>query len=348
MNHYRSATLLCCSLALALTGYATTSSAIADDFYKGKTVSLIIGSGAGGGYDTYSRVLARHMSKHIPGKPKIVPQNMQGAASIKAANYLYKNAPQDGTVFGAVFNTLPVQPIIGRKGAKYDPKKFNWIGSIGKHQNLCATWHQSSVKSIDDAKKQRVVVAATSPASNSSIFPTFLNKSVGTKFKVITGYKTSAARLAVTRREADGICGLSYQTLLAAEPDWILKKQVNLLLQFGLKPHPDLKGVPMALDLLKSKADRDLLTFLMIPQEMGRPYVTGPNVPRQRTATLRTAFDKTMRDAEFKSAAKRVRMKIEPITGQAMHKLVVRLESMPRSTIKAAAQLLLKKKKKKK
>ena len=317
------------------------------NFYKDRSVTMIIGSGAGGGYDLYSRVLARHMGRHLPGNPHIIPKNMGGAGSIKATNYIYNVAPRDGSIFASVFNTLPIQPLVGRKGVRYDATKLSWVGSIGKHQNICTTWHTSPINTFDKAKSHEVVVAATGASGNAAIFPKLFNQMFGTKFKVVTGYKSSGALLAVVQGETAGICGMSYQTLLASAPDWILKKQVNILAQIGLTPHPALKGVPMVLDMVKTKADRDILTFLMIPQEMGRPYTAGPGIPKNRLAALRKAFDDTMTDPAFLRDAEKARMKVEPITGAAMEKLVARLGAMPQETIKNVAKLLVRKKKKK-
>ncbi|MEK9683075.1 MAG: hypothetical protein VW226_00880 [Rhodospirillaceae bacterium] len=325
--------------------------AIADDvrgFYSGKSVTMLIGAGAGGGYDTYSRVLANHMGRNIPGTPNIIAKNMPGGASIKAANYLYNVAPKDGSVIAAVFNTLPFAPIVGKKGPKFDIYKFAWIGSMGKHQNICAMWHQSPTKSISDARQRRTVVAATGATGNAAVFPKIFNSAAGTKFKVVTGYKAAGARLAVTRGEADGICGMSYQTLVASNPAWFQEKKLNIIAQIGLKPHPDMKGVPMALDLIQGEAERDLLTFLMIPQEMGRPYTAAPGLPKARIAALRSAFDATMKDPKFLADAKRTRLVLDPINHKQMTALVKQLGAMPKNTIASARALLVKKKKKKK
>lgn len=332
---------------LALAG-APASGQPAASFYQGATVTMLVGSGAGGGYDTYSRVLARHMGRHIPGNPNIIVKNMPGGGSIKAANYLYNVSPKDGSVFAALYNTLPLQPLVRRKGLKFDIRKFNWIGSIGKHQNICVTWHASPIKTFDQAKQRQVVVAATGASGNAAVYPKIFNQVLGTKFKVVTGYKASGARLAVQRGEADGICGMSYQTLLASNPAWIIDKKINILAQIGLKPYPALKGVPMVLDMVKKQADRDILTFLMIPQEMGRPYAAPPGVPHDRLAALRSAFMATMKDAAFLKDAERTRLKVEPIDHTEMEGLVDRLNSMPAATVERAAKLLAKKKKKKK
>ena len=323
--------------------------AVADDvaeFYKGRQVDMLIGSGAGGGYDTYSRVLAQHMGRHIPGNPNIVPKNMPGGASIKAANYMYNVAPKDGSVFAAVFNTLPFAPVVGKKGPKFDIHKFAWIGSIGKHQNICATWHASKTKTLEDARARETIVAATGATGNAAVFPTIFNKALGTKFKVVLGYKASGARMAVTRGEADGICGMSYQTLLSSNPTWFTEKKINIIAQIGLKPHPDMKGVPMALDLIKDKADRDLMTFLMLPQEMGRPYTAAPGLPKARIAALRSAFAATMTDPKFLDDARRTRLVVESIGPEEMTALVRQLADMPKPTIDAARNILVKKKKK--
>lgn len=337
------------TFALALMPLAGT--ALADevsDFYMGRSITMLIGSGAGGGYDTYSRVLGRHMGRHIPGNPHIVPQNMPGGASIKAANYMYNVAPKDGSVFAAVFNSLPIAPIVGKKGPKFDIKKFAWIGSIGKLQNICATWHTSKTRTFADTKARQTVVSATGATGNAAVYPTIFNGVLGTKFKVVQGYKASGARLAVTRGEADGICGMAYQTLLASNPTWFSEKKLNILAQIGLKPHPALKGVPMVMDMIKSQSDRDLLTFLMIPQEMGRPYTAAPGLPRARIAALRGAFAATMKDPKFLNDAKRTRLIVEPIGHAEMSALVTKLAAMPKPTIASAAKLLVKKKKKKK
>lgn len=336
------------ALAAATAGPVAAQSMTGEvaEFYKGRQVDMLIGSGAGGGYDTYSRVLAQHMGRHIPGSPNIVPKNMPGGASIKAANYMYNVAPKDGSVFAAVFNTLPFAPVVGKKGPKFDIHKFAWIGSIGKHQNICATWHASKTKTLADAKMRETIVSATGATGNAAVFPAIFNKALGTKFKIVLGYKASGARMAVTRGEADGICGMSYQTLLSSNPTWFTEKKINIIAQIGLKPHPDMRGVPMALDLIKDKADRDLMTFLMLPQEMGRPYTAAPGLPKARIAALRSAFAATMKDPKFLDDARRTRLVVEPIGPSEMTALVRQLADMPKPTIDAARKILVKKKKK--
>ena len=341
-----------CALALALCGGVLLAPAAkaqpVEAFYKGNNVTLLIGSDAGGGYDVYSRVLARHMGRHIPGNPHIVAKNMPGAGSLKATSYLYNVAPKDGSVFAAVFNTIPLQPLVREGELKFDVKKLSWLGSIGKHQNICATWAQGPIKSFEQAKTEQVVVAATGAAGNAAVYPKIFNEVLGTRFKIVTGYKSTGARLAVIRGEAHGICGMSYQTLLSASPEWILDRKVNILAQIGLHPHPALKGVPMALDMMKTEADRNMLTFLMIPQEMGRPYVAPPTTQGDRLAALRAAFMATMADPAFIADSDKVRMKIEAIDHAEMNALIDRLYAMPEETVARARRLLQQKKKAKK
>lgn len=328
-----------------------SAGAIADpvaDFYKGRNVVMLIGSGAGGGYDTYSRAMGRYMGKHIPGKPNIIAQNMQGAGSIKATNYLYNVAPKDGSYFAAVFNNVILPPIVGHRPVKFDLAKLNWIGSIGKQQNICVTWHKNPVKTFEQAKRQEVVVSATGATGNAAIFPRIFNLTLGTKFKVVTGYKATGARLAVERGETGGICGMSYQTLLASNPDWILKKKINILAQIGLKPHPALKGVPMILDMMKDPADRAMMELLVIPQEMGRPFAAPPGVPKARLAALRRAFAMTMKDPAFLKEAKRIRLSVEPIGHIEIERLVKQAYATPKEVIARARSFLKRSKKKKK
>jgi len=332
----------CLTLSTTVAGAQSTA-----DFYKGTTVNIIVGAGAGGGYDTYTRVLAKHMRRHVPGAPNIIVTNMPGAASVKAANFLYNVAPKDGSVFAAVSTTLPLLPLMGRKGLKFDVSKLNWIGSIGQHQHICAVWHTSPIKSFDDAKKREVVLAATGATGNAAVYPKIFNQVLGTKFKVLTGYRAQSAWLAMQRGETDGMCGLSYQTLEATNPGWLRDKKITILAQIGLTPHPSLKGVPMVLDMMNKESDRNIMTFLMIPQKMGRPYVAPPAVPQARLSALRNAFMATMADSTYQTEAARTRLKVEPIDHAEMASLVKRLNAMPKETIKRATSLLARKKKRK-
>ena len=331
------------ALFVALAGLTIPLSAHAEsvgDFYANHSITLYIGSGAGGGYDVYGRAMARHLGDHIPGHPSVIVQNMVGAAGIKALQYLYNAAPKDGTAIAAPYNTTAFQPLLLDKKPKYDALKIDWIGSMGKHQNICVAWHGSAFKSFDQVKKQQMVVAAAGVTGNAAVYPKLFNEMLGTKFKIISGYTAKETRLAVERGEAQGICGMSYQTLLASDPAWIKDGKVRILLQIGLHPYPALKGVPMALDLVKKPQDKNMLEFLMLQQEVGRPIAAPPGIPADRLAALRKAFDETMKDPKFLAEAKKLRLKIEPVGGVEMLQLIKRTYDMPKAVIARAKALL--------
>ena len=251
----------------------------AADFYKGKQVRLIVASGPGGGYDTYSRVLARYMPAHVPGTPGFVVQNMDGAGGLKATNYMYAVAPKDGTAFVSTYNALTTQPLIDKHGIEYDALKFSWIGSMGKQQQICVTWNTSPIKTIEQTMQKELTVSATGATGNSATLPRLLNALIGTKFHVVLGYGTTEQRLALERGEVDGVCGLSYTTLIASNPDWILNKKVNILLQTGDAPHPAMPDVPLVINMVKKPEDKSIVRLYALPGDIGRPYAAPPGVP---------------------------------------------------------------------
>jgi tripartite-type tricarboxylate transporter receptor subunit TctC len=333
------------SMAALAAGFAAAGHAQTPDaFYKGKQIRLIIASGSGGGYDTYGRVLARWMPSHVPGKPTFVVQNMDGAGGLKATNYTYAVAPKDGTAFTATYNALTIEPLIGGHGVEYDPLKFNWIGSMGKQQQICTTWNSSPVRTIEDAMKREVTTSATGATGNSATLPKLLNELLGTKFKVISGYGTNEMRLAVERGEVEGICGLSYTTLLASNPDWILNKKINILLQTGDSRHPAMPDVPLAVEKAKSPQDKAILRLYSTPEEVGRPFVAPPGVPSDRVTALRRAFDATMKDKGFLADAEKTHLEIDPVTGEQMQKLLEQAYASPPVVIQKVREVVGRKK----
>ena len=272
------------ALACVLTLPAMTVSAQAPaEFYKGRQVTLLIGGGAGGGYDVYYRTLARYLPKHIPGNPNIVPKNLPAASGLAAASTLYTTAEKDGSVIGAFPNNVPMDPLFGNPGARYDALKFNWLGSIGKLQNVCATWHTSPVKTIEQTREREVIVSAAGATSNTAIMPKVLNALLGTKFKVVAGYDPgSGLTLSIERGEAEGICGLSWSTMKASRPHWIRDNLLNVIVQMGLDKLPDLPNVPSALDLVSDPEKKQVLELILIRQEPGRPLAVPPGVPADR------------------------------------------------------------------
>jgi tripartite-type tricarboxylate transporter receptor subunit TctC len=300
---------------------------------------MIIPAGAGGGYDTYARVLAQHLEKHIPGHPSIVNQNMPGASGMLATNWAAGVAPKDGTVLVATYNTLLLEPLFGNPAVKYDPREFEWIGSMGKQQQICVTWHTSPIKTIAQAKEREIVVAATGATGNSATMPKMLNAMLGTKFKVVTGYSTSESRLAVERGEAEGICGLSYSTLNASNPEWIINKRINVLVQTGAKAQEGLADVPLLIDLVPNPEDKKVLEILAYPEEMGRPFFMPPGTPKPLVNVMRRAFDATMKDPAFLADAEKSRLELDPVTGEEMEEMIKQAFKTPKALVQRAMEI---------
>jgi tripartite-type tricarboxylate transporter receptor subunit TctC len=326
---------------VALLQSATAWAQSVEEFYKSKPINMLIGGGAGGGYDVYYRALARHLSKHIPGQPNIIPRNQPAASGLAAAAALYTTAEKDGSTIGAFPNNVPMDPLFGNPGARYDALKLNWIGSIGKLQNVCATWHTSTIKSIEQAQQREVIVAAAAAPTNTAIMPRVLNALVGTKFKPIIGYDPgSGLTMAVERGEAEGICGLSWSTMKASRPHWIREKLLNVIVQMGLDKLADLPTVPAALDLVSDPVKKQVLTLILIRQEPGRPVAAPPGVPADRLAALRRAFDLTMKDPDFAAEAEKLQLEIEPLTAAEIDKLLATAYATPKPVVQQAAELL--------
>ena len=310
-----------------------------ESLYAGKQIRMVIANGAGGAYDIYARILAEHLSRHIPGNPSIIDQNMPIAGGMQATNWAYAAAPRDGSVILATFNSLLAEPLYANPAARYDPRQFEYIGSISKQQNVCATWHTNPVKTIAQAKTAEVIVTATGSSSDSAILPRVLNAVLGTKFKVVLGYSTADSRLAVERGEADGVCGLSWSTLKAASPQWIEKKLLNVLLQTGAKPQPDLPNVPLLIDLVASPDDKKAIELLSFQQEMGRPFLMPPDTPKEIVTMMRRAFDATVADPLFLADAGKAFLEVDPMTGERMEQLVENAYATPKPLLERAVEL---------
>jgi tripartite-type tricarboxylate transporter receptor subunit TctC len=308
--------------------------------YEGKQIRMVIGSGAGGGYDVYARFLARHLARHIPGNPTIVSQNMPAASGLAATNWAYSAAaPRDGSVILATYNALLDDPLYGSPVARFDPLKFEAIGSIAKQQTVCATWHTSPIKTIAQARQQQVTVSATGSSGDRATMPRILNALLGTKFKVINGYSTTGSMLAVERGEVDGMCGVSWSTLKVSNPDWVKNKRLNVMIQAGNKPQAGLADVPLVVDLATTAEDRALIELLFFPQEMGRPFVMPPGTPTELVNTIRRAFYATMKDEAFLAEAKKSLFDINPLTGEQMEAILRRAYATPKAMVRRAGEL---------
>ena len=338
----RSIGLLSAALgAIALIGAPAESygASALEKFYKVKGLRVVVGSGAGGGYDTYTRSFTRHFYRHIPGQPRIIVQNMPGASGIRATNFGYNKAPRDGSWMMATYQSLIDENLLGNRKIKFDVKKFNWIGSIGKTHHICVTWKgRSKITNLKQAIGNPLTVSATGRAGNSATVPLLLNQTVGTKFKVIAGYSTTGARMALERGEVDAICGLGYSTLKASNADWFLKGKINIVAQIALKRHAEFPNVPNAIELV-SASDRKVYQFFGVAQQMGRPYVAPPKIPADKLAALRGAFNATVKDKAFLKDMKKLRLSVDPLTGQQMEKLIDRLYATPQPVLNRVAEL---------
>ncbi|MEI6790146.1 MAG: hypothetical protein WCK42_03075 [Myxococcaceae bacterium] len=312
----------------------------AEDFYRGQSISMYVGSGVGGGYDAVARVVSRNLSKHIPGRPNIIVKNMPGAGGLTNANYMYSVAPRDGLSIAAPFNTALLLPIFKDPIAKFDPREFTWIGSTDKQQGVCVTWNTSSVKTLQDAKLKTVLTGTTGLNATPGTFPFLLNTVLDTKFRIIGGYQTSELRLALERGEIESICGLAIQTHLAVNAHWFRDKLVNELVQFGLTKHRALPNVPLALELMKNDDDRKLLEFIMIPHEFGRPFIAPPGIAGEKRDALRAAFSKMIIDQDFLTESERSQQFVDPLTGAEIHELLKRAYDTPQAIIDKATAIL--------
>ncbi|HUZ71942.1 MAG TPA: tripartite tricarboxylate transporter substrate-binding protein [Stellaceae bacterium] len=313
-------------------------------FYAGKNVDLYIGSTAGGGYDSYARLVARHLGAHIPGHPTIVPINMPGAGSNKLAYYIYAVAPKDGTAMGAIFPGAVMEPLIGDKPVKHDPQKFNYVGSANNETNVCIARSDAPVKTFKDVLTHELRIASSASGGSTRDYPAVLDNVLGAKFRLVMGYPGSRQMmLALEQGEVQGMCGIAESSLAEAEPDWLPSGKMIVLAQEALKGDPALtaKGVPLTLDFAKSDEQKQLLDVLYSQQVFGRPYVLPPGVPADRVAALRKAFMATMQDPALRADAKRVRLAIDPISGADVQALVTKVYATPKPVIKKLKQAMI-------
>lgn len=300
-------------------------------FYQGKTVRLIVGYTPGGGYDTYARTLATHIGKHIPGNPTVIVENMDGAGSIKALNYLYTAAPKDGTVFGTFGRGLPEAELRGDEGVQFKARELNWIGSLNEEVSVCVVRSDAPVKTFEDAQKQTVTVGATGPNDDTGFFPRVLNALAGTKFDLKIGYPGgSDVLLAMERGEVMGRCGWSWSSVISTKKDWIDTKYVTILTQMSLNKHPDIpKEVPLATDYVKDPNDKLILEVIFARQAIGRPYAAPPGIPADRVKALQDAFEKTYKDPAFIADANKAKQEINARNAAEVKTVIDKIFSTP-------------------
>jgi tripartite-type tricarboxylate transporter receptor subunit TctC len=331
-------------VAVAMTIVAACGSASgqsAADFYKGRNVDLYIGYSVGGAYDLYARILARHIGKHIPGNPTVVPKNMEGAGSLRLANWLYNVAPKDGSVFGIIGRGTGFDPLLGNKAAQFDGNKFTWVGSANNEVSVCVAWHTSGVTKFEDLLKTELIVGGTSTSADTDQFPRIVNGVLGTNMKVVTGYPGgNEVGLAMERGEVKGRCGWSWSSVKSTHHKSLDEKKFAILVQLALEKHPELPNVPLIIDLAKTDEQRQILKLIFARQAMGRPFVAPPNIPQDRAAALRNAFMATMQDKEFLADAERMQMEINPVAGDKVQALVKEIYTAPPEIAQKATSYL--------
>jgi tripartite-type tricarboxylate transporter receptor subunit TctC len=325
-------------LALLISARPLTAAGV-EDFYKARNVSIIIGYSVGGGYDTYARLLSRYLGDHIPGRPNVVPQNMPGAGSIKAANFIYGVAPKDGTAIATFGRTIAVAPLLAAAGAAFDGTKFTWLGSISKDTSLCVTSAKSEIKTWDDFLAKPSTLGGEGAGADPDVFAHLYKNVFGARSKLVTGYPgTNDVALAMERREIDGFCGLSWSTLKSRHPDWLNNKSINIIVQAGLKKEPELPDIPFAIDLARTQEQHQIVKLVLVSQEMARPFAAPPGLPADRRAALLAAFDQTMKDPAFLAEAKIQDIDIDPVSAKDIDDLLAEVYATPKDITDKAAK----------
>lgn len=327
---------------MALAGAAAAQAQSPDGYFKGKTVIIAVGGTAGGGLDIGARMLAQHIGKYFPGDPRVQVQLMPGAGGVRLIEYLNSVAPKDGTYIGA-FSTGPIiEPLTSLRETKYKISDFTAVGALEKDISTCVTWHSSPIKTLEDAKQREVTVAGTGAASPTDIIPLALNATLGTKFRVVTGYVgTQETLVAIERGEADGRCGWGFSSMKSSRPDWLRDKKLNFLIQLGFEKHPEAVGVPSALDLVTDEASRQMLNVVIAPQTINRPYLAPGKMPADRTREMRAAFMGAMNDKDFRAEFEKVAGEPPgPTDGEAMQKILESIDATPPDVVSRLKRIL--------
>jgi len=328
------------AMAIALAFVFAGSAATQNGMFAGKSVTMIIGFGPGGGYDMWARVVARHIGAHLPGNPAVTPQNLPGAGSYRAASYMYNVAPKDGTAMALIARDAALGPLTGEPGAQFDATRFSYLGTPAIETNVCIASKTAAVKSVRDLTEKELIVGDTGPGTGTHSYPLALNAILGMKFKIVGGYQSSAdVFLAMERGEVQGICE-SLDSVKVRRPDWIPSGTVAVLFQGGAKPNPELKDVPFVPDLAQNPDDRQAIEFLYAGQGIGRPFIAPPDLAPERLAVLRQAFDATMKDPEFLDEAKLRKLTVEPETGAYLEALIKKTYATPKPIIDRIAKLI--------
>lgn len=303
-------------------------------FYNGKTVTVLVANSPGGGYDTYARTLARNLGRFIPGNPNVIVQNMPGAGGLLMTNTMFNSSAKDGTVIGMMNRGTPAIDLVGTPEAQFKSTEFQWLGSMNNEVSICFSRADSAIKKFEDLYTTPMKVGGTGPGADTDVFPTFLNRLLGTKFDLATGYPGgNDINVAIERGELQGRCGYSYSSLISTRPQWVQDKYIITLTQMSLEKHPDMPTVPLILDFARNPEERQLMELLFSRQTMGRPLAAPPGVPAERVAALRTAFDRTMADPQFVNEANTSKLEISGVTGERVQEIVTSISKTPKELV---------------
>jgi tripartite-type tricarboxylate transporter receptor subunit TctC len=317
------------------------SAATAEEFYKGRQMTLIMSADAGGGYASYANAFAPYLAAHIPGKPRITVQYMPGAGGLRATNYLYTAAPKDGSVIGMVHSSVPYAPLYGLQAARFDPRKFGWLGSIDQSTGICVAWATSGIRTWQDMLSKGLVVGSSGAGSQMETMPMMLNKLFGSKNKVISGYKGgNEVYLAMERGEVQGRCGSLVSSINSTRPDWFTQKKVVVPITIALERNPMFPDVPAVVEFAKDERTKQVLELVLSPMAMDRPYLTPPGIPADRFQVLRAAFHAAVNDPGFLADAKRQRLEVDEVTGERVEQILARAFTMPPEIVKAANEAM--------
>lgn len=323
-----------------LCGMTGASAQVPANYYAGKTVQMIIGFGAGGGYDLWARTVARYIGRHLPGNPTVVSQNMQGGGSFVAAAHIYTAAPKDGTVMGIIARDAPLGPLTGVEGARFDPLKISWIGTPTTETNVCISYKTAKVQKAEDLFTTELIMGGTGAGTGAYTYPKAIAALLGMKIKLVAGYGNSPnVFIAMERGEVEGICE-SLDSIHTKRPGWIEKKDVNILFQGGSEPSEELPDVPLILKFAKDDQTRQALEFLYAGQKIGRPFVAPPDLPPAVLKTMRDAFNATMKDPDFVAEVKRLQLDLAPLDGDHLEALIKNIYATPREIVERVGALI--------
>jgi tripartite-type tricarboxylate transporter receptor subunit TctC len=332
--------LACCAAICAAAPTAHAQSVA--DFYKGKSVTVVVGIAPGGGYDLSARTVARHIGRHIPGNPNVIVQNMPGVNSVLAANYVYGIAPRDGTVIWTGSRTAPYEPLMGNQAAKFQPGKVHWLGSTSSEIGVILAWHTAPHRTVGNLFNQTMIVGATDPGAENSIFPVAFNNLLGTKFQIVRGYANQGAIvLAMERGEVQGDANTAWSNLPTTHGDWLRDKKIRLLMQSSVDRHPDLPDLPSVLEFAKTDEQRQILKILLSMKTFGYPFFVGPEVPGDRVKALQAAFAATMKDNAFLADITQLLRKITPAPGSEMDEFISAAYAHPPAMIEKMRKALI-------